>query len=105
MQISGDVQAGKTNAAPGSPIHHHRSGLCPGFLSASKAVGILRVWAVALLLSGLLVAAGRRWPVALTPTPAIVWALLLLPPLLMGVWIARRWGRIQQPDPSEALSE
>ena len=105
MQISGVVQAGKASAAPRSPIHHHRSALRPKRLTAIKAVEILRVWAVALLLSGLMVAAGHRWPAPLTPTPAAIWALLLVPPLLMGFWIARRWGRIQQADPSEVRSE
>ncbi|MFM7267029.1 MAG: hypothetical protein ACKOZT_00365 [Cyanobium sp.] len=49
------------------------------------------VWGLSLLLSALLAAAGRRWSEPLTPQALTVWSLLLLPPLLTGLWLLRGW--------------
>ncbi len=62
-------------------------------LPVAKALTVLPSWAVALLLSALLVAAGHRWSDPLQPTAPVVWTLLLLPPALMALWIAVRWRR------------
>ncbi|MCP9819559.1 hypothetical protein KBZ18_08645 [Synechococcus sp. Cruz-9H2] len=50
-------------------------------------------WSLALLISALLVSAGQRWPDPLPVVAWQVWGLVLIPPLLMGVWIASRWRR------------
>ena len=52
---------------------------------------ILRLWALSLMLSVVLVAAGQRWPQPLEPDPLTVAALLLLPPLLTLLWLAGNW--------------
>ncbi|MFO7629503.1 MAG: hypothetical protein R6W06_08305 [Prochlorococcaceae cyanobacterium] len=44
-------------------------------------------WLLALLLSALLVAAGRRWPAPLPIQPLPVLALVLLPPLGLALWL------------------
>ncbi|MEB3319389.1 MAG: hypothetical protein VKI63_00420 [Cyanobium sp.] len=46
---------------------------------------VLWLWTLALLLSALLVAAGRRWPQPLVPDPRAVWALVLGLPLLVAL--------------------
>lgn len=50
------------------------------------------LWSLALLLSAALVAAGRHWPVPLTPRPLPIWCLLALPPLLTGLWLLGGWS-------------
>ena len=50
---------------------------------------VLRLWLLALALSGLLVAAGHHWPVSLSPDGRLVWALLLLPPALLALVLWR----------------
>lgn len=55
------------------------------------AGSLLRVWGVALLVSLLVVMAGRRWP---GPPPLhlpLVALLTLLPPLLVIAWLVRHW--------------
>jgi hypothetical protein len=52
---------------------------------------ILRLWALSLMLSVLLVAAGERWPQALLPDARVVAALVLGPPLVVLVWLVRNW--------------
>jgi peptidoglycan/LPS O-acetylase OafA/YrhL len=59
----------------------------------SKPVQLLIAWGVALLLSGLLVLAGERWPEPLEIRPLVLWSLVLGPPALLAVWLASRWGR------------
>ncbi|MFM9110839.1 MAG: hypothetical protein ACKOPN_09680 [Prochlorococcaceae cyanobacterium] len=58
---------------------------------ASKTRPVLQVWALALAASAMLAAAGERWPDPLTIRPAVVIALLLLPPLAMLAWLAVHW--------------
>ncbi|MCP9927072.1 hypothetical protein KBY90_04205 [Cyanobium sp. CH-040] len=52
---------------------------------------VLRLWALALALSSVLAAAGGRWPRPLVPDAALVWSLVLGPPLLMALWLAATW--------------
>ena len=52
---------------------------------------ILRLWAVSLMVSVVLVAAGQRWPQPLVPDAVMVVGLLLLPPLLTLLWLACNW--------------
>jgi len=59
---------------------------------------LLRFWALSLMLSVVLAAAGERWPQPLPIVPAVVALLVLLPPLLVLVWLGFTWG--QQPDPA-----
>ena len=57
-----------------------------------KLRAVARLWALALALSALLAAAGQRWP---QPPPIrgdLVAALLLLPPLAMGLVLFARWA-------------
>jgi hypothetical protein len=54
-----------------------------GAAPSSPWPSLLRLWGLALLLSALLVAAGRHWPQPLVPAPRAVWALVFGPPLLM----------------------
>jgi len=59
---------------------------------------LLRFWALSLMLSAVLAAAGERWPQPLPVVPAVVALLVLLPPLLVLVWLGFNWR--QQPDPA-----
>ncbi|MCP9775536.1 hypothetical protein KBY58_01635 [Cyanobium sp. HWJ4-Hawea] len=52
---------------------------------------VLQLWALALALSVVLVAAGDRWPEPLQLQPLLVWGLVLAPPALMGIWLLSRW--------------
>ena len=63
-------------------------------MADSKLLSLLLGWSLALLISALLVSAGQRWPEPLAVVPWKVWALVLIPPLLMGAWIASRWDRV-----------
>ena len=58
----------------------------------SKLMQLLIAWGGALLGAGLLRWAGRHDLVPPMATPLVL-ALVLLPPLAMGLWIASRWGR------------
>ena len=69
---------------------------------AAKLSGILRLWALALALSVLLVAAGERWPGPVPLDQRLVWPLLVLPPLAMAVWLLARW-RLPDPDRGESI--
>ncbi|MFM7675695.1 MAG: hypothetical protein ACKO5F_08930 [Synechococcus sp.] len=60
-------------------------------VSPSKLASVARLWILALGLSLLLVAAGQHWPETPTPTPLLVWTLLLAPSALLGLWILRHW--------------
>jgi len=62
----------------------------------SKSMQFLIAWGGALLGAGLLRWAGRH---DLMPPQALplVLALVLGPPLAMGLWIASRWGRWRSP--------
>jgi hypothetical protein len=57
----------------------------------SKARSVLRLWALALAGSVLLVASGERWPEPLAVQPAVVWSLLLVPPALVALWLLIQW--------------
>lgn len=59
--------------------------------STSKLRQVALVWALALGISALPVAAGRHWMEPLTIRPAVALALVLLPPLLVGVWLGHNW--------------
>jgi hypothetical protein len=63
-------------------------------LADGKLPSLILGWSLALLISALLVSAGQRWPEPLAVVPWQVWGLVLIPPLLMGVWIASRWDRV-----------
>ena len=52
---------------------------------------VLRVWALSLMLSAVLAAAGERWPAALPINPPLVAALVLVPPLVMLIWLGWHW--------------
>jgi len=52
---------------------------------------LLRLWALALVFSAALVAAGERWPQSLQPDGRWVGLLLLGLPLSMGLLLASRW--------------
>jgi hypothetical protein len=67
-----------------------------------KLAGVVRLWALALAISALLVAAGERWPAPLPLQLPLVWGLVWLPPLAMGLWLLARWrlpGVSGVPDP------
>ena len=53
---------------------------------------MLRVWSLALALSAVLAAAAERWPEPLPIRPAVVWALVLLPPLAMALLLLADWS-------------
>lgn len=59
-------------------------------MSSSRSV--LRVWSLALALSAVLAAAAERWPEPLPIRPALVWALVLLPPLAMALVLLAGWS-------------
>ncbi|MEN9878478.1 MAG: hypothetical protein RLZZ158_1517 [Cyanobacteriota bacterium] len=69
----------------------------------SKRMQFLIAWGGALLGAGLLRWAGRH---DLMPpqTLPLVLALVLGPPLAMGLWIASRWGRWSSPSENPADS-
>jgi hypothetical protein len=52
---------------------------------------LLRLWALALMLSAGLAAAGERWPEPLAPRPLVVLALVLGLPVAVLVWLAANW--------------
>ncbi len=58
---------------------------------ASKLSQVTGLWLLALAISALLVAAGRHWPGPLPVRPGLALALVLVPPLLVGAWLGRRW--------------
>jgi hypothetical protein len=60
-------------------------------MGSSKLRQIGGLWALALLGSALLVAAGRHWPDPLPPRLDLVWSLVVLPPLVLGVWLLVGW--------------
>ena len=66
-----------------------------------KLAGVARLWSLALALSALLAAAGQRWPAPLPLQPALVWWLVLLPPLALGLWLLTHWSL---PDPDRGES-
>ncbi len=68
---------------------------------SSTMTGVLRLWSLALAISALLAAAGQRWPDPLPVQPALVWLLVLLPPLVVGLWLLTRWSL---PDPDKGES-
>lgn len=67
-------------------------------MPVTKLRALLRSWALALAVSAALVAAGDRWPEPLPIQPALVWSLVLLPPVLMAVVLLLRW-RLPQEEP------
>jgi hypothetical protein len=60
-------------------------------MTSSKLQQVGALWALALAMSVVLVAAGDRWPGPLPIQPSLVAALLLGPPLLMALWLLLRW--------------
>ncbi|MGB5135167.1 MAG: hypothetical protein WBN89_08340 [Prochlorococcaceae cyanobacterium] len=72
---------------PAKPLPHAADP--PG--SAGVVRSVLRLWALALALSSVLAAAGGRWPDPLIADAAVVWGLVLGPPLLMALWLAATW--------------
>jgi hypothetical protein len=61
-------------------------------MPVSSSRSVLRVWSLALALSVVLAAAGERWPEPLPIRPALVWALVLLPPLAMALVLLAGWS-------------
>ena len=61
-------------------------------MNASRSRAVLRVWSLGLALSALLAAAGERWPEPLPIRPALIWALVLLPPLAMALVLFAGWA-------------
>jgi ABC-type molybdate transport system permease subunit len=70
-------------------------------MESMKLAGMARLWALALALSALLVAAGQRWPAPLPLQPALVWGLVLVPPLVLGLWLLTHWS-LADPDGGES---
>ncbi|KEF42432.1 MAG: hypothetical protein ER33_06140 [Cyanobium sp. CACIAM 14] len=60
-------------------------------MTSSKLEEVGRLWSLALVLSALLAAAGRRWTMPLPVVPWLVVALVLGPPLLMALVLLLRW--------------
>ena len=58
---------------------------------SSKLASVLRLWTLALVLSGLLVAAGHHWTAALVPRAWLIGVLLFSPSLGLAIWIAAQW--------------
>ncbi len=58
---------------------------------------MLRVWSLALALSAVLAAAAERWPEPLPIRPAVIWALVLLPPLAMALLLLAGWSLPARP--------
>ena len=52
---------------------------------------VLRLWALSLMLSVVITAAGERWPQVLPVNAVVVALLVLIPPALMLVWLAFHW--------------
>jgi hypothetical protein len=65
-------------------------------MTASQARAVLRVWSLGLALSAVLAAAGERWPEPLPIRPLLVWALVLLPPLLIALVLLTGWSLTSQ---------
>jgi hypothetical protein len=61
-------------------------------MNPAKLRQVAQLWALALLLSTLLAAAGERWPEPLPIRGDLVWVLVLLPPLLTLIWLLRGWS-------------
>lgn len=61
-------------------------------MKSSSSQAVLRVWSLGLALSAVLAAAGERWPDPLPIRPAVVWGLVLLPPLAMVLVLAAGWA-------------
>ena len=73
---------------------------------AGKWRAIAGLWGLALVMSAALALAGRRWPDPLVPQAALVWLLLLLPPLAVLAWLLRGWSlEGRRPDGEEGQSE
>lgn len=66
-------------------------------IAVSSSRSVLRVWSLALALSAVLAAAAERWPEPLPIRPAVVWALVLLPPLAMALVLLAGWSLPQPP--------
>ena len=60
--------------------------------SSAKIRQVLLLWALALAISAALAAAGQRWPEPLPLRDAPIWALLLLPSLVMVALLLGRWS-------------
>lgn len=59
--------------------------------TAAKIRSVLRLWALALALSAMLVAAGQRWPAPLAADAGLALGLVLGVPLVMGLVVLSRW--------------
>jgi hypothetical protein len=64
----------------------------PVLAAGSLIRSFIRLWALSLMLSVLLVAAGERWPGSLPVNPTVVAALVLGLPLLQLLWLVRHWS-------------
>ncbi|MFM7514594.1 MAG: hypothetical protein ACKO3F_14800 [Cyanobium sp.] len=67
-------------------------------MPVGKLRSLLWSWALALAASAALVAAGDHWPAPLPLRPALVWSLVLIPPLLMAVVLLLRWRLLPEQD-------
>jgi hypothetical protein len=72
----------------------------PAALSVSSSRSVLRVWSLALALSAVLAAAAERWPEPLPILSAVVWGLVLLPPLAMALVLLAGWS-LPSPSPGQ----
>ena len=63
------------------------------------------VWLLALGLSALLVAAGRRWPEPLPLQSGWVWALLLVVPSVTLAAVVARWSLAEEGESTGATKE
>jgi hypothetical protein len=70
-----------------------------------KGWTVALVWLLALGLSALLVAAGRRWPEPLPLHPGWIWALLLLLPLATLALLLVRWSLGEEGESFGAMQE
>lgn len=73
---------------------------CPSRSGAAKLPQLLGIWALALAMSGALVAAGQRWQEPLPLRGDLILALLLVPPLAVVALLMGSW-RLDAPTPEE----
>ena len=72
---------------------------------SAKIRQVLLLWVIALAISAALAAAGQRWPEPLPLRDAPIWALLLLPSLVMVALLLGRWSLPTGPESAPSGQE